>query len=170
MKTTTFFRYLLTAATMSFSALAISAGAPSGDVKGSKDNPLVRRYEGSTIAYYEKKGYAEFKFLLGPLPKDPATEEVKSKTMEGAYTRLVYLIPEGRSTLEVVRNYQEEVKSKQGKILYECKERDCGPIQVNSYIFPVSRIPGGEYSKVGCLVAPSRLTYNGRALYGDGVT
>lgn len=157
MKMATLFEYLLAAAITSFSALAISADTPAGDVKGSKDNPLVRRYEGSTIAYYEKKGYAEFTFLLGTLPKNPDKDEFKSKTMEGAYTRLVYVIPENRSTLEVVRNYQEEVKSKQGKILYECKDGGCGSIQIASYIFQSSRLPGGSTSKAGCVMFPSRI-------------
>lgn len=119
-----------------------SALAAAGDVKGSKDNALLKRYEGSTIAYYDRKEYAEFKFLSAPLPRNPEKEEVQAKTVEGAYTRLVYIIPEGRSTLEVVRNYQDELRSKNGKIAYECKDLQCGPIEVGQYIYPESRIPG----------------------------
>ncbi len=36
------------------------------------------------------------------------------------------MIPENRSPLEVLRNYQDEVKAKGGKILFECKEAECG--------------------------------------------
>jgi outer membrane protein OmpA-like peptidoglycan-associated protein len=46
--------------------------------------------------------------------------------LEGAYTRLIYIVPEGRSPLEVMRNYQQEIKSSGGEILAECKNEDCG--------------------------------------------
>lgn len=47
-------------------------------------------------------------------------------TLEGAYTRLIYLAPEGRSSLEIFRNYEDEITAKNGEILFTCKSRGCG--------------------------------------------
>ena len=103
---------------------ATATTAPAaGDIKGSRDSPFLKRYEGSTIEHYEKKAFADFRFLLGPLPKRPEKEQVKTRTAEGPYTRLAYLIPEGRSSLEVLRNYEEELKARGGRIVYECRHR-----------------------------------------------
>lgn len=156
MKPSNIFVSFLFFITMSINVFAAVSG---GDVKGSKDNSLLKRYEGSTIAYYDKKSYAEFKFLLGPIPGSSTNQEANVRSLEGVYTRLAYLIPEGHSSLEIVRNYQEELKSKDGKVLFECKGRECGPVKVGSYIYPESRIPGGVASSGGaCLIAPLSIT------------
>ena len=107
------------------------ATIPTADRKGSKDSPLLKRYEGSFIVAYEHKSFGEFTLPLsktraGRPEKRPSKttrvyEPKNKKALEGAYTRLVYLIPAERSPLEVLRNYQDEVKSKGGKILFECK-------------------------------------------------
>ncbi|MGH8728911.1 MAG: DUF4892 domain-containing protein [Burkholderiales bacterium] len=111
------------------------AAIPKADKAGSKDNPLLKRYEGSYIVAYEKKAFAEFILptsRLDPVPdkKDGNNnrlhEPKNKKALEGAYTRLAYLIPQDRSPLEVLRNYQDEIKAKGGKILFECKEAECG--------------------------------------------
>jgi outer membrane protein OmpA-like peptidoglycan-associated protein len=152
MKTLTKIKVLLTAAAISIN---VSAASAVGDVKGSKDNPLIKRYEGSSILYYDKKAYAEFKFLLGPVARDLQREEPKTRTLEGAYTRLGYLIPEGHSPLEILRNYQDELKSKGGKVLFECKDKECGNGNIGNYIYPSSKIPGGSTGSIGgCLIAP----------------
>ena len=72
-------------------AATASAASAAGDIKGSRDSPFLKRYEGSSIEHYEKKAFADFRFLLAPLPKRPDKEEVKTRTAEGPYTRLVYL-------------------------------------------------------------------------------
>ncbi len=53
-------------------------------------------------------------------------EPKQKKPLEGPYTRLVYLLPAGRSPLEAIRNYQQEIQGKGGKILFECRGEDCG--------------------------------------------
>ncbi len=50
----------------------------------------------------------------------------ESKTVEGPYTRIVYLLPVDRSPLEVLRNYQDEIVAQGGNVLYECKRDECG--------------------------------------------
>ncbi len=79
-------------------------------------------------------------------------EPKTKKALEGRYTRIVYLVPEGRSPLEVLRNYQEEIRGKGGKILFECSADECGGDPGRSsgggggnsslamYLFPADRI------------------------------
>jgi OmpA-OmpF porin, OOP family len=107
---------------------------PTADVRGAKDHPLLKRYAGSIIVNYEQKAFDELALPLSRLQQTPQRDErnnrvfVAEKTLqlEGAYTRLLYLVPEGRSPLEVLRNYQEELRAGGGEILYECKNQECG--------------------------------------------
>jgi OOP family OmpA-OmpF porin len=46
--------------------------------------------------------------------------------MEGQYTRLVYVGPEGRSPLEVVRNYEQELTKAGFTSVYQCARAECG--------------------------------------------
>jgi OOP family OmpA-OmpF porin len=83
------------------------------DIAGGKDHPVVSRYEGSRMLAYSQKNFDEFELILGPQTRDkndnPAPS--KAKMLEGKVTRMVYVAPEGRSTLEVFRNYQNALKS-----------------------------------------------------------
>ena len=112
------------------------ATIPTADRPGSKEHhPLLRRLQGSFIVGYEHKSFDEFTLPLSKLEavagkKDSRNnhyyEPKQKKPLEGPYTRLVYLLPAGRSPLEAIRNYQQEIQGKGGKILFECKEADCG--------------------------------------------
>ena len=102
----------------------LAATQPTADKAGSKDSPALKRYEGSFIVAYEKKAFAEFSLPISRLEpvlsktdgKNNRLHEPRSKkALEGAYTRIVYLIPPDRSPLEVVRNYQDEIKSARWK-------------------------------------------------------
>src|SRR5687767_9179376 len=89
------------------------ATEPTADVAGSKDLPWLKRYDGSFIVSYDQRAYDEYVVPLGPLVRtdDPNAidannnriSEFKDKlALEGARTRIVYLVPAGRSPLEVV--------------------------------------------------------------------
>ena len=111
------------------------ASIPTADVQGSRDNPLIGRYKGSLIVSYDHMDFDEFRLPLSKLEKVEGKkdnhnnyyfEPKEKKVLEAEHTRLVYLMPENVSPLEVVRNYQEEIKNKGGEILYECAEQECG--------------------------------------------
>ncbi|MGH8008052.1 MAG: OmpA family protein, partial [Candidatus Binatia bacterium] len=129
------------------------------------------RYEGSFIVAYEYKSFAEFTLPLSRLEEVPgkkvgknnrAYEPQEKKALEGTYTRLVYLIPENRSPLEVVRNYQEEITNQGGSILFECKADECGgdpgrssaggggKMSLSMYLFPEERITDANFSNGHC--------------------
>lgn len=128
-----------------FSAMAIllvwvstplaATSLPTADLPSAQDSPLLGRYDGSVIVSYEHKDFDEFIVPLSALERvddrrdahnNIYFEPKQKKTVEGEHWRLVYLMPEGVSPLEVVRNYQEEMESTGGEIVYECKEMDCG--------------------------------------------
>src|ERR1700744_2852711 len=124
------------AASLLFAMPAALADAtlPVKDVPKSKDHPQVPRYDGALIVDYDYKAYDEVLFPLSVLEPTGKQDGMnnhemlpkKSLDLEGARTRIVYLVPEGRSPLEVLRNYPEAIAAKGGQKLYECKEAECG--------------------------------------------
>jgi len=124
-------------------SLATATGAladatiPARDIAGARDNPLLKRYGGSFIVSYERVAFTDFKVPLSRLePVDPDKRSDSSnnvvhlpkqeKELEGALTRLAYLLPAERSPLEVLRNYQDEVEAAGGSVLFACKGEACG--------------------------------------------
>ena len=158
------------------SSVVLAQSLPTTDRQGSKDHPLLKRYEGSVIVAYEHKSFAEFTLPLSPL--EPASDDAKptlennrvyepknKKPLEGRYTRIAYLIPPDRSPLEVLRNYQDDVKAQGGKILFECKGAECGgdphrssaggggDMSLSMYLFPPDRVTDAYYSSAGCVLS-----------------
>lgn len=81
------------------------------DLPGSADHPLLKRYEGSTIVGYSAKAFDEYVLPLGPGTGRASDARLsKSERLEGKLTRITYLAPVGRSTLEVLRNYETELR------------------------------------------------------------
>ncbi|MEQ9150927.1 MAG: DUF4892 domain-containing protein [Parvibaculum sp.] len=117
-------RYLVVLAATIFCLVAAS-DARAADVEGARDHPLIKRYEGSLIIGYRTSAYGEFDIATGPHRSFDATL-TERQTVEGALTRLLYAAPEGRSTLEVFRNYQKELADKGFTAIFECKGAECG--------------------------------------------
>lgn len=99
------------------------AMAQDQDVEGSKDHPLISRYPGSWIIGYVAKEYDEYLFPTGKVQDD---KPAKSQNLEGKITRITYMIPQGRSTLEVYRNFEGALTQAGFKAVFSCKEEDCG--------------------------------------------
>jgi len=116
------------------SAVLANATIPTKDIAGAKDNPLIQRYEGSFIVSYERQSFTDFKVPLSPLEPTDRRDGMNNKLhlpkkemeLEGAKTRLAYLVPAERSPLEVLRNYEDVVKAAGGQILFTCKGDSCG--------------------------------------------
>lgn len=126
-------------------AFAAPALAQKPDVKGSQDHPAVGRYEGAYIKKYLQKQYEEF-----TLPTRPITRETKDKPEEygtalaGRLTRITYEGPEGRSALEVVRNFQKTLEADGFETVFYCRHKDCG--DASSFWF-VAAADGGLLSQ-----------------------
>ena len=110
------------------------ATIPTKDIPGAKDNPLIKRYDGSFIVSYERLAFTDFKVPLSPLEATDGRDRMnnqlflpkKAVEVEGARTRIAYLLPADRSPLEVLRNYEDVVKAAGGEVLFTCKGDACG--------------------------------------------
>ncbi|MFO8236194.1 MAG: OmpA family protein [Bacteroidales bacterium] len=86
------------------------------DIEGSKDHPMISRYEGAYIRGYEYYDYDRLTFYTGE-----ENGELLELMPEGEVTRILYFLPaEGLSVLQVQRNYQIALKEAGFEIVYEC--------------------------------------------------
>lgn len=142
-------------------AKELAANAP-----GSGDQ-LLPRYAGSVILAQTKKDFDE---LILPVGKaigasyssepDKKLRYEKVMTVEGRLTRTVYVIPEGRSVLEVVRNYTNELEAKGAKTLFQCSKAECGEEFHKLHAFARALKPeGAAYSRERRSLAADALEY-----------
>ncbi|WP_229425514.1 MULTISPECIES: OmpA family protein [unclassified Massilia] len=123
---------------------------PAADtVKGGKDHPLLSRFEGARMIGYEA---TEFEEVTLPAGKRYFTKERKpafEKTLQlsGRYTRIAYLNPRERSSLEVMRNYQSALEKAGLKIVFACAKEACGE-RINDY-WHDKRLGNGYLKEVG---------------------
>ncbi|KFN43484.1 OmpA family protein [Arenimonas oryziterrae] len=146
------------------------ATVPNKDVDGARDLPFLKRYEGSFIVNYEQKAFDQLVIPLSTLQPVPdktdrmnnrVLEPQKKVVAEGRYTRLLYVVPDGRSPLEVVRNYVDEIRAAGGTALYSCKNTDCGgDLQGNDHgggtqgllekLYPQERVKAQNFTNGNC--------------------
>jgi OOP family OmpA-OmpF porin len=110
-------------------ALALPhAQMPAKDtVRKGQDHPLLSRFEGSKMAAY---GFKEFEEVVLPAGKAVAKNKgapyENVLKVEGKYTRIVYVYPNNRSSLEVMRNYQAALAKAGFKTIFSCDKEACG--------------------------------------------
>ena len=102
---------------------ATLAMAQAKDVTGSKDSPLVSRYPGSVIIDYIAHEFDEFNLPVGVVT---SKGEPKFQVVEGKTTLIKYANPQGRSSLEIDRNYEDGLKSAGFETIFACKGDACG--------------------------------------------
>lgn len=123
-------RYLIAATLFSCSAIAASFAA---DEPGSKDHPLLGRFEGSEISFYKTADFDEAALLQAPhnlsalLDRDALKDRSGPEwlNVEGRVTMIRYAIPTGHSSLEVTRNYEAALKAKGFTIAFSCIDQAC---------------------------------------------
>jgi len=119
---------------LSFGLLLLGAGAGfAQDVAGAKDHPLVGRYDGATATYYRQSDFDEAALLQAPhdyyalfsrnAQKDRSGDDWLK--LEGRVTQIRYQGPDGRSSLEIYRNFQAALSAKGFKTIYECADSKC---------------------------------------------
>lgn len=106
--------------------LAVSwvAQAAPVDVKGSQDVPWIGRYSDSHIVWYARQAFDEVAFLTRT-PQGPARDPADFLRAEGERTRLVYQVPAGRSSLEVFRNFEQQLAGAGFDTLHACQGDEC---------------------------------------------
>ena len=81
------------------------------------------------------------------------TEVDAAKEVEGRHTRLLYLAPRGRSSLEVFRNYETDLAAKGFAVLWKCSgEDECEPTYgtgLSRVLYPPTKtLQSNELAKV----------------------
>jgi len=99
-----------------------SAGTvPAKDLPGSRDNPIVSRFAGSVIVGYQASNYDQLLLPLGPYADQKISH---TATAEGRITRIAYVVPAGKSALEVWRNFQDALERAGFKTRFNCHGND----------------------------------------------
>ncbi len=108
---------------------------PTADTGGVREPAGMQRYAGSIIAGGSTAAFDEMPLVTARLVRAPDQRDRRNNSVflppdarkvEGKRTRLVYLIPEGRSPLEVIRGYQQLNTEGGGSTLYQCADGECG--------------------------------------------
>lgn len=91
------------------------------DVAGSKDHPLLKRFEGSIILRYKQKNFDEFVIPAERVVFDYGAQKFndwKRLKVEGIRTTGFYRMPPDASTLEAIKNYENDLKPKGFEVLF----------------------------------------------------
>ena len=131
--------------------------SPSSDVDDSHDHPLVSRFAGSVIVGYQTVDYDQMQLPMG---KYEDRKLSKVETVEGKITRIAYIAPEGKSALEIYRNYMQALVSAGFHVRFECHgnagNEGCGDnnyvgghLFVNALYSPVSNAMKGDAQFMG---------------------
>lgn len=153
---------------MSFVMLTQTATA---DEPG-EDNPLVSRFEGAVMHAYEESDYDEVALPRAPVPRasygsgGKNSEAAKDAVLplEGRITWIAYRAPEGKSTLEILRNYESALTADGFEVLFSCRQQDeCGP-GIGRYVRNIA-YPDGFWSRKPMFLKPGYVVSgNTRAL------
>ncbi|MCB9251602.1 MAG: OmpA family protein [Flavobacteriales bacterium] len=92
-----------------FTILMVTSVLAQKDVPNAKDHPLISRYPGSFIGFYDEKDYGTYNIALGPEKGYRQIE--KWQKVEGKITRIYYSVEGERSLTEIFRNFQTAVKT-----------------------------------------------------------
>lgn len=100
---------------------ALLTVAPVGAAESGKDDPLVGRYEGSTLADFKDYGYDEVDVFNGPINSAVRGKDAPGFLhLEGNVRLYYYKLPQDRSSLEVLRNYQTSLEAKGFTTVFTC--------------------------------------------------
>lgn len=156
------------------------------DLKGSEDHPLLTRYPGSYIAYYETVKYLEYDLATGPVTGYRYIE--KRQVVPGQLTRITYLLDkpvDEVSLTEVYRDYLQAMQKAglsiiaKGQFPESNVKGDVGggtwigialkpqPFKPGppNYLFAGTSSSGGTFSIIGEVARPEGQTYV--AMYGE---
>jgi OOP family OmpA-OmpF porin len=118
--------FLQVLTTVLLGAASVASAALAADVPGSRDHPMVGRYEGAEIVGYKTNDFDEVKVVSGPFDPVGAQDQTGEgfTTLEGKEFLIYYKLPQGRSSLEVLRNYEASLKAKGFATLFTCNAAD----------------------------------------------
>lgn len=118
-----------------FLLAALPALAAGQDVAGSADHPLISRFEGSAIIKHRSAELDEYRLVTGPingyldgdraLANDQVIDDRNSRKLEGRLTMITYEAPEGSSTLQVARSFEQALSGAGFETIFQCTALEC---------------------------------------------
>jgi len=90
------------------------------DIEGGKDYPLVSRFSGSIMEYYQLKNFDRY-FILSLNDNKISNYEV-----DGKITRIQYSVGKEHSVFEIDKSYENSLKKAGFKILTTLDDKNCG--------------------------------------------
>lgn len=90
------------------------------DIEGSKDYPLVSRFKGSVIEWYQNKNFDRY-FILSL--KD---NKISNYEVDGKITRIQYSVGKEHSVFEIYKSYESALKTAGFDILTMLDDKNCG--------------------------------------------
>lgn len=100
---------------------------PAGTPRG--DHLVIAPYQGSELQTTDRQDYTEYNRVIGV---EKSRKPVMQR-LEGDLLMQVYLNPEGRSTLELIRNYRSALESRGFRVDYEHSGADGWVINIGIY-------------------------------------
>jgi len=97
------------------------------DITGSKDHPLLKRFEGSVILRYKQKNFDEFTIALERVVFDYGAQKFtdwKRAKVEGIRTTAFYRMPRDASNLEAIKNYENDLKEKGFEVMFSGSNKE----------------------------------------------
>jgi OmpA-OmpF porin, OOP family len=152
-------------ATVSLSASAQNAKV---DVAGGQDHPLIKRFVGSWLTGTRVDEFAQIEFPTNG--KEEGRKLVDPVKLEGKVTRLFYIVPRGKSPLEVHRNYEQALAGAGFSEKYKCELEACAkvyfalPTEVDSIKWANGSIDTPTGSRYSLYSGPT--SEEGRLTYG----
>ena len=107
---------------------AANTEVPTADLAGLSDPPGLKRYTGSVLIYRDDVAYDEIEFPAGKALRAEGISIKTSKALSSSGKRALamYITPAGRSSLEVIRSYQQDLRAEGFEPVFECVDVSCG--------------------------------------------
>jgi OmpA-OmpF porin, OOP family len=102
------------------------------DVAGSKDHPLVSRFNGSWIRFYEYNKFNQYKLRVSAIKKGRETA-AQYQQLEGTVYRFVYQSPKTISAFEVYNSFKNALLKNGFDLMFTCETGECGDGFGSSY-------------------------------------
>ncbi|MEX0758910.1 MAG: DUF4892 domain-containing protein, partial [Tistlia sp.] len=125
------------------------------DLEGAADHPAIQRYPDAEIVRYQLEDFTDTHLLVEPASAYGGLSKNldHARALEGRVTRIVYRMPPERSTLEILRNYEQGLAAGGFELLFTCANEACGGRNFNHAAIPYSTEFAENYKDQRYLVA-----------------